>query len=157
MDINYVEKLIALLEQSETLGELEIEEGENRIRLAKQAAPVQNFVTGGAPMAMAAPAAAPVPSQAAPAAASAPTAAAPSGHEVRSPIVGTFYRSPSPEAPAFVEVGQHVNKGQVICIVEAMKLMNEIEADASGTVLKILVDNAKPVEYNQPLFLIQPD
>ena len=155
MDIAYVEKLIALLERSDTLGELEIEEGGNRIRLAKQAAPVQNFVSGGAPMTMAAPA----PAAAAPAAAPATPAApaAPAGHEVKSPIVGTFYRSPSPDAPAFVEVGAHVTKGQVICIVEAMKLMNEIESDATGTIIKVLVENAKPVEYNQPLFLIQAD
>lgn len=153
MDIAYLEQLIALLEKSETLGELEVEESGNRVRLAKQAAPVQHV--------MAAPSYAAAPYASAPAGSSAhaeaPVAAGAVGHEVRSPIVGTFYRAASPDIPPFVEVGQHVDKGQVICIVEAMKLMNEIEADASGTVVKVLVDNAKPVEYNQPLFLIQAD
>ncbi len=74
-----------------------------------------------------------------------------------SPIVGTFYRAPSPDADSFVQVGQHVNAGDTLCIVEAMKLMNEIESDASGTIVKILVENAQPVEYNQPMFVIKPD
>ena len=152
MDIAYLEQLIALLEKSETLGELEVEESGNRVRLAKQAAPVQHVMA--AQSYAAAPSGAPAPSTAPSAA---PVAAGPVGHEVRSPIVGTFYRAASPDSPPFAEVGQHVDKGQVICIVEAMKLMNEIEADASGTVLKVLVDNAKPVEYNQPLFLIQAE
>ncbi|MGA2296474.1 MAG: acetyl-CoA carboxylase biotin carboxyl carrier protein [FCB group bacterium] len=78
-------------------------------------------------------------------------------HTVHSPIVGTFYRAPSPESPAFVEVGTHIDKGTVICIVEAMKLMNEIESDVSGTIEKILAENTQPVEYNQPLFIIRPD
>jgi acetyl-CoA carboxylase biotin carboxyl carrier protein len=81
--------------------------------------------------------------------------AAPTGHTLKSPMVGTFYRSPSPGAPSFVEVGQAVNKGQTLCIIEAMKLLNEIESDASGTVKAILVDNGQPVEYGQPLFLIE--
>lgn len=78
-------------------------------------------------------------------------------HEIKSPIVGTFYRSPSPESPAFVEVGTKVRPGDTLCIIEAMKLMNEIECDTNGTIVKILVENSKPVEFNQPLFLIQPD
>jgi acetyl-CoA carboxylase biotin carboxyl carrier protein len=154
MDIAYLEQLIALLEKSETLGELEVEESGNRVRLAKQAAPVQHVMAGPS-YAAALPAAAAPSGSSAPA--EAPVAAGPTGHEVRSPIVGTFYRASSPDSPPFAEVGQHVDKGQVICIVEAMKLMNEIEADASGTILKVLVENAKPVEYNQPLFLIQAD
>jgi acetyl-CoA carboxylase biotin carboxyl carrier protein len=78
-------------------------------------------------------------------------------HKVLSPIVGTFYRAPSPDADAFVQVGQHVNVGDTLCIVEAMKLMNEIESDAAGTIVKILVENGQPVEYNQPVFVIKPD
>jgi len=78
-------------------------------------------------------------------------------HEVKSPIVGTFYRSPSPESPAFVEIGTKVRAGDTLCIIEAMKLMNEIESDISGTIVKILIENSKPVEFNQPLFLIKPD
>jgi acetyl-CoA carboxylase biotin carboxyl carrier protein len=87
----------------------------------------------------------------------APAAAEDKGHTILSPIVGTFYRAPSPDADSFVQVGQHVNAGDTICIVEAMKLMNEIESDASGTIVKILVENAQPVEYNQPMFVIKPD
>jgi len=79
------------------------------------------------------------------------------GHIIKSPIVGTFYRAPSPDAPPFVEVGDHVTKGTTLCIVEAMKLMNEIESDINGTIIKILVENAQPVDYNQPLFVIKPD
>ncbi|HZV12047.1 MAG TPA: acetyl-CoA carboxylase biotin carboxyl carrier protein, partial [Candidatus Kapabacteria bacterium] len=150
MDIEYLERLIALLEANNTLSELEIEENGNRVRLAKftsNAPQVQTVYTAPAPAAVqtqpqAAPSAAPAPSE---------------GHEVHSPIVGTFYRAASPDAPPFVEVGQHVEKGQTICIVEAMKLMNEIESDASGTIIKVLVENGKPVEYNQPLFVIRQD
>ncbi len=157
MDLEYLERLVALLERSESLSELEIEEGGNRIRLAK-AAPAAVAMS---PIVAAAPA--PVHATSAPAPSAAPQEAAPaappvpSGHEVRSPIVGTFYRSPSPDSAPFVEVGQRVNKGDVLCIVEAMKLMNEIESDASGTIVKVLVENGKPVEYNQPLFLIQAE
>jgi acetyl-CoA carboxylase biotin carboxyl carrier protein len=91
--------------------------------------------------------------------ASAPVASAPAdnGQTVTSPIVGTFYRAPSPDADAFVQVGQHVNAGDTLCIVEAMKLMNEIESDVTGTITKILVENGQPVEYNQPIFLVKPD
>jgi acetyl-CoA carboxylase biotin carboxyl carrier protein len=87
--------------------------------------------------------------------AAAPTPAEPAGHTLKSPMVGTFYRSPSPGAPSFVEVGQTVSKGQTLCIIEAMKLLNEIESDAAGTVKAILVENGQPVEYGQPLFLIE--
>jgi acetyl-CoA carboxylase biotin carboxyl carrier protein len=84
-------------------------------------------------------------------------AAEASGHTVKAPIVGTFYRAPGPDTPAFVEIGQHVTKGTVLCIIEAMKLMNEIEAEVSGSIRSILVENAQPVEYDQPLFVIDPD
>ncbi|HET7153290.1 MAG TPA: acetyl-CoA carboxylase biotin carboxyl carrier protein [Candidatus Kapabacteria bacterium] len=152
MDIEYLERLIALLENNNTLSELEIEENGNRVRLAKftsNAPQVQTVYAAPAP----APSAAQAQQQAASAAAPAPS----EGHEVHSPIVGTFYRAASPDAPPFVEVGQHVEKGQALCIVEAMKLMNEIESDASGTIVKVLVENGKPVEYNQPLFVIRLD
>lgn len=150
MDIRKVKKLIELLEES-GIDELEIHEGEESVRISRhsqQAVAPQQYVQ--APMAAApAPAAAPA---AAPVAEAAP--AEPSGHLVRSPMVGTFYRSPSPESPAFVEVGQTVKAGDVLCIVEAMKMMNHIEADKSGVIQAILVDNGQPVEFDQPLFSI---
>lgn len=154
MDLHYLKKIVRLIEQS-TVDEIEIEEEGTKIRIAK------NAYKGGAiqPVLQAAPAAAPVTAAApasAPAAAAAPAAPASNLHEVRSPIVGTMYRSPAPDADAYVQVGQMVEKGTVLCIIEAMKLMNEIESDAAGKIVKILVDNAKPVEYNQPLFVIEP-
>lgn len=93
----------------------------------------------------------------APAPAPAAPAAAPTGHTVRAPIIGTFYRTPAPDAAPFVEVGSRVQKGQVMCIIEAMKLMNEIESDVAGTVRQVLVEHGKPVEYDQPLFVVEPD
>ena len=149
MDLRKLKKLIDLVQES-GIAELEITEGEEKVKIVKggtviaAAAPVM-----AAPMMEARPAAAP----AAPAAAAEPEAA-PEGHVVKAPMVGTFYRSPSPDAKAFVEVGQAVKEGDTICIIEAMKLMNEIEADASGTVKAILVENGQPVEYGQPLFIL---
>ncbi len=151
MDLRKLKKLIDLVEAS-GISELEITEGEEKVKIVKG---------GGAPAVVAAP----VPGPAAPApvappapVVSAPPAeppeAAPEGHPVKSPMVGTFYRTPSPDAKAFVEVGQAVKEGQIICIIEAMKLMNEIECDKSGTVKAILVENGQPVEYGQPLFII---
>lgn len=151
MDIRKVKKLIELLEES-NINEIEIKEGEESVRISRgsSAAPmVQAAPVVAAPVA-AAPAAAPAP--AAPAAEAAP--AAPAGHTVNSPMVGTFYRSPSPSAPAFVEVGKTVKAGDVICIVEAMKMMNQIEADKSGVIEAILVEDGQPVEYDQPLIVI---
>ncbi len=151
MDIRKVKKLIELLEES-GIDELEIHEGEESVRISrhsKQLAAPQQFYAPQAPVAAA---------PAAPAAAAAPAAEAPavepSGHLVRSPMVGTFYRSPSPSAPSFAEVGQTVKAGDVLCIVEAMKMMNHIEADKSGVIQAILVDNGQPVEFDQPLFSI---
>lgn len=150
MDIRKLKKLIELLEES-GIGELEIKEGEESVRISRgtSAAP---FVAA-APVA-AAPAAAPVASPAP--ATEAPVEAAPviSGHAVKSPMVGTFYGSPSPSSPAFVEVGQSVKVGDVLCIVEAMKMMNQIEADKAGVVEAILVEDGSPVEFDQPLFTI---
>jgi len=149
MDIRKVKKLIELLEES-NINEIEIKEGEESVRISRGSSTAQ--MIQAAPM-MAAPAVAPAAAPvAAPVAEAAP--AAPAGHTVNSPMVGTFYRSPSPSAPAFVEVGKTVKAGDVICIVEAMKMMNQIEADKSGVVEAILVEDGQPVEYDQPLIII---
>ena len=155
MDLHYLKKIVRLVEQS-TVDEIEIEEEGIKIRVAKSSfkgVPMQQMMQ---PM----PAMSDVPQHGAPAKPAAEPVAAPvpasNHHEVRSPIVGTFYRSPAPDADPYVQVGQIVEKGTVICIIEAMKLMNEIESDVSGRIVKILVDNAKPVEYNQPLLVIEP-
>lgn len=150
MDIRKVKKLIELLEES-GIDELEIHEGEESVRISRHSQ------QPAAPQYYAAPpvAAAPAPAAAAPAAPAVEAAPAePSGHLVRSPMVGTFYRSPSPAAASFVEVGQSVKAGDVLCIVEAMKMMNHIEADKSGVVQSILADDGQPVEFDQPLFSI---
>lgn len=151
MDIRKIKKLIELLEES-GIEELEIREGDDAVRISrgsKQTVAAPAHYVAAAP---AEPAPAPAP-QAAPAEA-APTAPTPSGHMVRSPMVGTFYRSPAPNAASFVEVGQTVKAGDVLCIVEAMKMMNQIEADKSGTIDAILVEDGEPVEFDQPLFSI---
>ncbi|MBS0335764.1 MAG: acetyl-CoA carboxylase biotin carboxyl carrier protein [Proteobacteria bacterium] len=157
MDLRKLKKLIDLVEES-GISELEITEGEEKVKIVKGG--------GGAHMAASAPAPQPVPAapaaaSAAPAAPAAPSAppsgqgdAGAEGHAVKSPMVGTFYRTPSPDAKPFVEVGQAVKEGQIICIIEAMKLMNEIECDKTGIVKAILVENGQPVEYGQPLFVI---
>jgi acetyl-CoA carboxylase biotin carboxyl carrier protein len=146
MDLRKVKALIELV-QSSGIAELEITEGEERVR-------INRYSPGGAP--------APIMMQQIPQAqamvAAAPIAAVAEpveeGHIVKSPMVGTFYRSPSPGSPSFIEVGQTVSEGQTLCIIEAMKLLNEIESDAAGVVKKILVENGQPVEYGQPLFVI---
>jgi acetyl-CoA carboxylase biotin carboxyl carrier protein len=157
MDLRKLKKLIDLVQES-GIGEIEITEGEEKVRISRQlaapqpimmAAPAMQHmglpggaVTGGGP-------ASGMPTQAL------PPAPEPKGHALKSPMVGTFYRAPSPGAPSFVEIGQSVTKGQTLCIIEAMKLLNEIESDFSGTVKAILVENGQPVEYGQPLFLIE--
>ena len=151
MDIRKVKKLIELLEES-GVAEIEIHEGEESVRISRASSTVAAAPVMAAPVAAApAPAAAP--------AAEAPAAEAPaadvSGHAVKSPMVGTFYRAPSPGATPFVEVGQSVNVGDTLCIIEAMKLLNQIEADKAGTVKAILVENGQPVEYDQPIFVIE--
>ena len=151
MDLRKLKTLIDLVQNS-GISELEISEGEEKIRIAKHgaAAPSTTTVMMGSPMMQS-----PVPVAAAPAAPAAEAAPAePEGHQVKAPMVGTFYRSGSPGSPSFVEVGQPVKQGDTLCIIEAMKLMNEIEADASGTIKAILVENGQPVEYGQPLFII---
>jgi len=154
MELAYIKKLIKLIENS-GVDEIEVEEEGKKIRIAKRQ-PVQGpsfqvalpqAMTQSLPVPTSAPLAAP---------AAPPAKAEPVYHEIRSPIVGTFYRAPSPDADPYVEVGHKVRKGSVLCIVEAMKLMNEIESDIDGEIVKVLVENAKPVEYNQPLFLIKP-
>ena len=153
MDLRKLKKLIDLVQES-GIAELEITEGEEKVKIVK----------GGGISVVPAAAAAALPQMAAPEPprAPAPAAAAPAaeppagqdGHVVKAPMVGTFYRTPSPDAKAFVEVGQTVKEGQTICIIEAMKLMNEIETDAGGVVKAILVENGQPVEYGQPLFIL---
>ncbi|CAI0785031.1 acetyl-CoA carboxylase biotin carboxyl carrier protein [Serratia proteamaculans] len=154
MDIRKIKKLIELVEES-GISELEISEGEESVRISR-AAPAQAYPM--MPQAYAMPAQ-PQPALAtAVAAAPAETPAAPaamSGHIVRSPMVGTFYRTPSPDAKAFIEIGQKVNAGDTLCIVEAMKMMNQIEADKSGVVKAILVENGQPVEFDEPLVVIE--
>jgi acetyl-CoA carboxylase biotin carboxyl carrier protein len=149
MDIRKIKKLIELVEES-GINELEISEGEESVRISRGGS-----VVATAPVMQAAPVAAPAPVapvQAAPVAEAAPALA---GHIVRSPMVGTFYASASPDAPAFVEVGQHVNAGDTLCIVEAMKMMNQIEADKSGVIKEILAQNEDAIEFDQPLFIIE--
>jgi len=152
MDLRKLKTLIDLVAES-GIAELEITEGEGKVRIVKFSQTIQ-------PQAYVAPVAAPVAATPAPAASPVAAAAAPaapaaaSGHVVKSPMVGTFYRAPNPGAAPFVEVGQSVKEGQPLCIIEAMKLLNEIEADKSGVIKEILVENGEPVEYGQPLFVI---
>jgi len=148
MDIRKVKKLIELLEESQ-VAEIEIHEGEESVRISRM--PMQAVVQA-APVAMAAPAAAAPPVAAAPAPATEP--ATPEGHVVTSPMVGTFYEAASPGAKPFVEIGQQVNIGDTLCIVEAMKMLNQIEADKAGTISARLVENGEPVEFGQSLFVI---
>ena len=144
MDIRKIKKLIEIIEES-GIAELEISEGEESVRISR-------FSSNVAPVAAAA---APVAVAAAPAATTETATEQHSGHPVNSPMVGTFYRSSSPTTSPFVEVGQKVKEGDTLCIIEAMKILNQIEADKSGTITKILVENAQPVEYDQPLFIIE--
>jgi acetyl-CoA carboxylase biotin carboxyl carrier protein len=149
MDIRKIKKLIELIEESDIV-EIEIREGEESVRLSRYSAVVQPAVVpAAAPVLAAQPAGAPAQAPAA------EDAEKVSGHIVRSPMVGTFYRAPSPGAKSFVEVGHRVNVGDTLCIIEAMKILNQIEADKAGVISKILVENAQPVEYNQPLFVIE--
>ena len=146
MDLRKLKKLIDLVQES-GIAELEITEGEEKVKIVK------GGVVVSAPAAALPPVAEVKPAPAAAAPGPEPEAAQ-EGHVVKAPMVGTFYRTPSPDAKPFVEVGQAVKEGDTICIIEAMKLMNEIEADASGTVKAILVENGQPVEYGQPLFIL---
>jgi acetyl-CoA carboxylase biotin carboxyl carrier protein len=159
MDLRKLKTLIDLVQQS-GIAELEVTEGEERVRICRGASGVQQAtpVPLYAPPVAPGPAPAPASPGAPPAAAGAPAAGAeaelPEGHVIRSPMVGTFYRSSAPGAKAFVEVGQAVKSGDTLCIIEAMKLLNEIDADRDGTVKAILVENGQPVEYGEPLFIL---
>lgn len=154
LDINKIARLLKVVSESD-IAEIEIKEGEEQIKITRATAAVVPVVQ---PVA-ATPAAPAVVAPAAPA--SAPVAAAPApateetGHVMKSPMVGTFYRSANPEAPAFTEVGKTVKEGDTVCIIEAMKMMNQIAADKSGTIKKILVENGATVEFDQPLFIIE--
>ena len=152
MDIRKVKKLIELLEES-NIDEIEIKEGEESVRISRNSAqPMMAYAHAPAPQPAPAPQAPATPAPSAPEAeAPAPVA---SGKTINSPMVGTFYRAPSPTSAAFAEVGQTVKVGDVLCIVEAMKMMNQIEADKAGTIEAILVENGEPVEFDQPLFSI---
>ncbi len=154
MDIRKVKKLIELLEES-NIDEIEIKEGEESVRISRNSAAAAAAPVYAAPAPAAAPAAAaPAPAAPAPAAPAADTAPATTGHVIKSPMVGTYYQAASPGSPAFVEVGQHVKVGDVICIIEAMKMMNQIEADKAGVVEAILAEDGQPVEFDQPLVTI---
>jgi acetyl-CoA carboxylase biotin carboxyl carrier protein len=147
MDLRKIKKLIELLEES-GIAEIEIKEGEESVRISRAMPQMASAV----PILATAPVAAPMP--AAPSAPVAAVAALPDGHVVTSPMVGTFYAAPSPDSPPFVDVGRQVKVGDPLCIIEAMKIMNPIEADRAGTILSILVENGQPVEFEQPLFII---
>ncbi len=153
MDINLLKKLIKLVEQSE-ITDFEVAEGDLKVKISKNLNQVQIQSAGDysrQPVVMQAPVFQDTESKTA----AAPAVTSSKLHEVKSPIVGTFYRAPAPDADPYIQVGDVVSAGSVLCIVEAMKLMNEIECDVSGKIVKILVENATPVEYNQPLFLIE--
>lgn len=159
MDLQYLKKLIRLVEQS-GIDELELDEEGTKIRIARHPRSQSSALPAVPAMVQASPAHVPLqpPHAETPAVESKPVPKEPEQkyHEIKSPIVGTFYRAPAPDADPYVEVGGVIQRGSVLCIIEAMKLMNEIEADVAGRVVKILVENAQPVEYNQPLFLIEP-
>jgi acetyl-CoA carboxylase biotin carboxyl carrier protein len=148
MDIRKIKKLIELVEES-GINELEISEGEESVRICRGAAVVSAPIMQTAPVtsSVVAPAAAPVVTET--------VGSVQAGHTVRSPMVGTFYASTSPDAPAFTEVGKHVNAGDTLCIIEAMKMMNQIEADKSGVIKEILAQNEDAIEFDQPLFIIE--
>lgn len=154
MDLNLIKKLIRVVEKSE-ITEFSVQEGELKIKISKNSTGgVQHTISTAPPQVVSQPAE--VKQETEPAESkTTDTEASQNLHEIKSPIVGTFYRAPAPDADPYVQVGDTVSAGTVLCIVEAMKLMNEIECDVSGKIVKILVENATPVEYNQPLFLIE--
>jgi len=152
MDLRKLKKLIDLVQES-GIAELEITEGEERVRIARGGAATPAPAPAPANVPAAATPAPGTPAQAAPPAASVTPSPA-EGHVIKSPMVGTFYRAPAPDAKPFVDVGMPIKEGQTVCVIEAMKLMNEIEADAAGTIKAILVENGQPVEYGQALFIL---
>ncbi len=160
MDLSYLEKVVKMFDDS-TLTELQIEEEGTQIRLARQKEPASPIQFAPPQYAYGAPMTAPPPQSAPTPTAVASTNAAPETsakmHEVKSPIVGTIYRAPSPDADSYIQVGQRIESGSTLCIIEAMKLMNEIESDATGKIVKICVENGQPVEYGQTLVIIELD
>lgn len=163
MEYKQIQELIKTINKS-SISELSIEDGDFKITIKQESAPITYAAPSAMPMAMpqmapaqAAPmAAAPAAPASAPAAAPAADGASSKAITVKSPMIGTFYRSPGPDKPTFVNVGDEVKAGQILCIIEAMKLFNEIESEVSGRVVKVLTDDSSPVEYDQPLFLIEP-
>ena len=153
MDLRKLKTLIDLVAESD-IAELEVTEGESKVRIVKSSAIPQNQMVMMQPQGMQQHYASQAPAHAAPAAEPVAVIAEPTGHVVKSPMVGTFYRSSSPGSAAFVEVGANIKEGDTLCIIEAMKLLNEIDSDVSGVVTKILVENGQPVEFGQPLFVI---
>lgn len=156
MDLRKLKKLIDLVEAS-GIAELEITEGEEKVRISRSTSSSQTLVTTALPLSVTQPGSAGSVATAAPpgSAGAAAVAVLPEGHVVKSPMVGTFYRSSAPGANPFVEIGQTVKAGDTLCIIEAMKLLNEIESDKSGTIKAVLVENGQPVEYGEPLFVIE--
>ncbi|NOX17937.1 MAG: acetyl-CoA carboxylase biotin carboxyl carrier protein [Chlorobi bacterium] len=157
MDLNLLKRLIRIVERSE-ITEFEVEEGDLKVKISKNNGTVQQII---AQPQTAAPQAMPMPNAPAPAEEAKEETKSEDGgndyYEIRSPIVGTFYRAPAPDADPYVQVGDTITPGSVLCIVEAMKLMNEIESDVGGKIVRILTENATPVEFNQPLFLVEKD
>ena len=157
MDIKQIQELVKLINKT-SIGEISIEENGTKITIKQKNDPVQNIIaTTAAPAYAPAAPVAPAPTAAAPAAPSAP--AAPKADNlitIKSPMIGTFYRQSGPGKPIFANVGDEINPGKVVCIIEAMKLFNEIESEVKGRIVKVLVDDASPVEYDQPLFLVEP-
>jgi len=152
MDIRKVKKLIELLEES-GVSEIEIREGEESVRISRHAPQIIHSQAPSYPS----PPTAKLPSTEAPITTAPAEASLPAGHSVTAPMVGTFYRSQSPGSPPFVEIGQIVKTGQVLCIIEAMKMLNQIESECAGKITRILVENGNPVEFNQPLFIISEE
>jgi acetyl-CoA carboxylase biotin carboxyl carrier protein len=159
MDLKQIRELIKIINKS-NIGEISIEDKDGKVTIKQKeepavtvaAAPAQVFHTAPAP----APATAPAPAAAAPAAPAAPAPKSDNLITIKSPMIGTFYRRASPDKPVLADVGAEIAPGKVVCIIEAMKLFNEIESEISGTIVKVLVDDASPVEYDQPLFLVEP-
>lgn len=156
MDLKLIKNILELISESD-VNEVSLEEGDFKIKVKKQGEVQQVSYSHPAPQAPAQPAAAPQPQQTSTESSDSNTDDQPAGETVKSPIVGTFYTAPDPDSDPFIKVGDHVSKGDTLCIVEAMKIMNEIEAEFSGTVQKILVEDAQPVEFDQPLFIIKKD
>lgn len=154
LDINKIARLLKVVSESD-IAEIEIKEGEEQIKITRATAAVVPVVQPVAATPTAPAVVAPAAPASAPAAAAPAPAAEETGHVMKSPMVGTFYRSANPEAPAFTEVGKTVKEGDTVCIIEAMKMMNQIAADKSGTIKKILVENGATVEFDQPLFIIE--